>query len=252
VETKTTVPDPDPDPESGEVVYSRMRWNTPLSEDHATLLLERLALTGCENVLDLGCGWGELLLRAIADVPSATGIGVDSNPWVVERGRRLAADRQLSERVSYLAADATGWTAAADRVLCIGASHAWGGSAKALRALAHLVRPAGRLLFGAGCWDTPTPSETARTMFGEEVLPLGKLVEEAVAAGWRVLHLSTADQREWDDFEATWRAGRQEWLLVHSDDERAGQVRAKVDSQVRDYVGVYRGVLGFAYLILAR
>jgi hypothetical protein len=25
-------------------------------------------------------------------------------------------------------------------------------------------------------------------------------------AGWRVIHLSTADQREWDDFESTSRA----------------------------------------------
>ncbi|MGH3717034.1 MAG: SAM-dependent methyltransferase, partial [Micromonosporaceae bacterium] len=46
--------------------YARMRWNTPLSEEHAELLLSRLDLAPGVRVLDLGCGWGELLLRAVA------------------------------------------------------------------------------------------------------------------------------------------------------------------------------------------
>jgi hypothetical protein len=87
-------------------------------------------------------------------------------------------------------------------------------------------------------------------MFGNEVLNLDDLMEQAIGAGWRVLHLSTADQREWDDFESTWREGRQEWLLSHPDIERASLVRHKVDAQLRDYVGIYRGELGFAYLVL--
>ena len=182
-----------PDPESGEVAYSRMRWNTPLSEEHATLHLQRLALTGCKDVLDLGCGWGELLLRAIADLPSAKGVGVDSDSWVLERGRRLAAERQLSERVNSSAADATGWTAAADRVLCIGASHD-GVEAPGPERSCPSRPPSGTAPFRCRMSEVPTPGETARAMFGEEVLPLGNLVEEAVAAGWRVLHLSTADR----------------------------------------------------------
>jgi hypothetical protein len=89
-------------------------------------------------------------------------------------------------------------------------------------------------------------------MFGAKVLVLTDLVDTALALGWRVMHLSTADQREWDDFESTWQAGRQEWLLAHPDDQRADQIRQKLDSQLRDYIGVYRNVLGFAYLILER
>ena len=47
-----------PDPESGDVVYSGMRWNAPLSEEHAALLLRRMALTDGRDLLDLGCGLG--------------------------------------------------------------------------------------------------------------------------------------------------------------------------------------------------
>lgn len=67
-----------------------------------------------------------------------------------------------------------------------------------------------------------------------------------------MLHLSTVDQREFDDFESTWRAGRQEWLLDHGLDESAGEVRRTLDQQLTEYVSTYRGVLGFCYLVLGR
>jgi hypothetical protein len=88
-------------------------------------------------------------------------------------------------------------------------------------------------------------------MFGGSVLALSDLVNAAIQVGWHVLHLTTADQREWDEFEATWRAGREEWLLAHPADPRAGDVRTHLDGRLRDYVNVYRGVLSFAYLVLS-
>jgi cyclopropane fatty-acyl-phospholipid synthase-like methyltransferase len=36
--------------------YRRMRWNTPLSEDHAARLIEGLGVAPGARVLDLGCG----------------------------------------------------------------------------------------------------------------------------------------------------------------------------------------------------
>ena len=89
-------------------------------------------------------------------------------------------------------------------------------------------------------------------MFGESVLPLAELVAMATGIGWKVLSLSTADQREWDEFESTWRLGRQEWLLTQHAGEASERVAAEVERQLTEYVGVYRGVLGFAYLVLAR
>jgi len=226
-----------------------MRWNTPLSLEHGGLLLDRLDLRPGLHVLDLGCGWGELLLRAVAAV-GATGVGVDTDDQVLARGRVLATERGLG-RVSFVSADSATWKQPADRVLCVGASHAWTGIAEALRALAGLVRPGGHVLFGEGCWERQ-PTAAAASLFGEDVLALAEIVEHARATGWRVLHLSTADQREWDDFEATWRRGRQSWLLRHTDDDRASEVRDTLDAQLREYTAVYRAVLGFGYLVLGR
>jgi cyclopropane fatty-acyl-phospholipid synthase-like methyltransferase len=249
-----------------EALYARMRWNTPLSEDHAGLLMDRLDLRLGARIADLGCGWGELLLQAVARVTArgvtaagvstggapgqASGIGVDTDAAALGRARRLARERHLDHRVQFTEASVADWGGTADQVLCVGAAHAFGGTRSALTALAQVVPPGGRLLFGDAFWED-VPSAAATEIFGELLLGLPPFLEECRAAGWRVIHLSTADQREWDDFESTFRAGRQEWLLAHGDDSRAAGVRDWLDTREREYAGVYRQVLGFVYLILA-
>lgn len=250
-----------------------MRWNTPLHETHAGLLLERLNLGPGLRIADLGCGWGELLARAVeradaasagrstaddgagsgpdvADRAPASGVGVDLDDVALRRGRAQVARRGLTGRVEFVAGQAETWPGPADRALCIGAAHAFGGARKALRRLAEVVPAGGRALFGDGYWERE-PSAAALDIFGADVLSLSGLLIAARDAGWRVLHVSTADQLEWDDFESTSRAGRQEWLLANESDPRAAEVRDWLDTREREYFEVYRGVLGLAYLVLA-
>jgi SAM-dependent methyltransferase len=238
-----------------------MRWNVPLSAEHAGLLLDRMDLSPGQAIADLGCGWGELLMRAVARAgPGAAGTGVDideppavtgvSGPVQVLPGARDEAARRGLD-VQFIRADVSAWQGSADRVLCMGASHAFGGTAAALRALAGHVPAGGRLLFGDCFWARP-PSRQAVDLFGEETMLLPGLVGACRAEGWRVVHLSTASQLEWDDYESSFRAGRQEWLLASPGHPRAAGIRDWIDARERQYVTVYRGVLGFAYLALAR
>jgi cyclopropane fatty-acyl-phospholipid synthase-like methyltransferase len=241
-----------------QALYARMRWNTPLSAGHAGLLIDRLDLRPGLRITDLGCGRGELLLqaaaRALADGGSAPrqayATGVDTDAAALSHARSLARQRHLDQHVQFAQADAATWRSPADRVLCTGASHAFGGTEPALTALAQLIPAGGRLLFGDGYWASP-PSAAATAIFGDTVPTLPQLLEACRTAGWRVIHMSTADQREWDDFESTFRAGRQEWLLAHSADPRAAEVREWLDTRERQYIEAYRGILGFAYLVLA-
>jgi len=233
-----------------EATYARMRWNAPLSVEHAELLLDRLDVPAGAHVTDLGCGWGELLLRVVARTGQATGTGVDTDARALSRARRLAAERHLDAQVQFTEADVSGWDGPADWLLHVGASHALGGTAAALDALAKVVPAGGRLLFGDGYWET-APSAAATELFGDQVLPLAGVLAACRSAGWRVIHLSVASQLEWDDFESTYRAGRQQWLLAQAGDPRAADVRDWLDASERRYLEVYRGVLGFTYLVLA-
>jgi cyclopropane fatty-acyl-phospholipid synthase-like methyltransferase len=113
-------------------LYARMRWNAPLSAEHAGLLMDRLDLRPGLRIIDLGCGWGELLLEAVARAMTtgpkaahqATGTGVDTDAAALSRARTLARQRHLDQHVDFTQADAAAWRSSADRVLCVGASRA--------------------------------------------------------------------------------------------------------------------------------
>ncbi|HEX6357844.1 class I SAM-dependent methyltransferase [Actinophytocola sp.] len=227
--------------------YAALRWNTPLSENHAEELLDHLDLADAKHIVDIGCGWGELLLRAAART-SATAVGVDMDPTGLDRGRRAAQDRGLD--VTFVEQQAADWQGSADRALCIGSAHTLGGSRAMLARLAEIV-PRGRVLVGDGCWESP-PTPAAHAIFGDDILPLADLVAACRETGWQVLRLTTADQREWDDFESRHRAGPREWLLANPSDPKAAEVQRQHDEREHEYLTAYRGVLGFAYLVLAR
>ena len=235
---------PIPDP----VRHAAMRWNAPLSEAHATVLLDAFEPEQAAQVLDLGCGWGELLLRAVQRSPTLTGLGVDTDATALARGAELAADRGLGDRVTLLDAQAESWSDTADRLICVGASHAWGGTEQALTALSRFVAPGGRLLYGDGFLHADASALT-RELFGE-LPPLRDLLAAARGAGWRVLHLSVSDQLEWDEFESTYRAGPERWLLANPEAEDASGIRGWLDRRLLEYVDGYRGELGFCWLVL--
>ncbi|MGK3201960.1 SAM-dependent methyltransferase [Amycolatopsis sp. MEPSY49] len=236
------------DDELNALRRTRMRWNTPLSEAHASVLLDRLDLGEGPHLVDLGCGWGELLLRASERAPALRVTGVDADEVALARGRSAARERGLA--VEFTSSDAATWDTPVERAFCIGAAHVFGSTKAGLAGLARVV-PSGRLLYGDGFWAAP-PNPAALEIFGPDTLTLPELVDTAADAGWRVRHLSVADQLEWDDFESTSRAGWEEWLAAHPADPRAGEVREWLDRRLREYVRDYRGVLGLAYLVLTR
>lgn len=116
--------------------------------------------------------------------------------------------------------------------------------------LAELV-PQGRVLVGDMCWEK-APTENARAVFGYDIPMLADWAAMCRETGWEILHLSTANQREWDDFESAHRAGLRQWLLANPESPRAQEIREQQDAREQEYLTSYRGVLGFVYLVLGR
>jgi len=241
--------------------YTRLDFHGPLSEARAARLVGRLARTWPATVLDLGCGWGELLLRVLAAVPDATGTGIDLSAADLARGRGNAAARGLADRVSFVEESAVGTTRGpADLVLCVSSSHVLSAAkppqhtVEALRALRRLVNPGGRVLLGEGFWERPpSPAQLAAMWAGMTAgdhYDLAGLVDQAVSAGFRPEWIETASLEEWDDFESGVGAGVEEWLTGHPDHPQAAEVRAKADERLKIWLRGSRGCLGVAYLTL--
>jgi release factor glutamine methyltransferase len=62
-----------------------------------------------KNILDLGTGTGCLLLAALAEYSTASGIGIDRNPAAATLAQKNAITNNLAARASFLAGD---WAAA--------------------------------------------------------------------------------------------------------------------------------------------
>ncbi len=241
-------------PVPAPTAYAWLDFNAPRSGQRADSLAAALAAAGPATVTDVGCGWGELLLRVLAHAPRARGLGVDSDPTGIARGEANATARGLADRATFCVETLPAELEPADAVICIGSDHVWGTQADALAALRELVLPGGRVLFGSGVWDRPPSDEEAAAigMTPADLPDLPGLVDLALAAGLRPLRIQTATRDEWEQFESGYLADWEEWLLRHGDDPRAGEIRAQADTHRNEWLRGYREVLGFAYLTLGR
>lgn len=240
---------------------TRLTFHGPLSEARAARIVDRLGRAAPARVLDIGCGWGELMLRVLDAVPGATGIGIDRDGEGLARGRANAEARALTGRVEFVEGSA-GETShgPAELVLCLGASHALSDAepprhtADALRALRRIVAPGGRVLLAETFWHrSPTSAELAAMWPGaraDEHHDLAGLVDVAAAAGFRPAWIETAGEDEWEDFESGYQSDVEEWLAAHPDHPLARETRERVDRHRASWLKGYRGVLGMAYLTL--
>jgi SAM-dependent methyltransferase len=231
------------------------RWHpiaAPVSDDNVGLLLDRLEIPHGGRVLDLGCGLGHWLCAALQRSPGADGVGVDTSAPALERARRAAEERGLAGRVTFAQADAASWDGGAfDAVLCIGATHAFGGLGLTLDAVRRHLAPGGRVLVGDGLWETP-PTERALTALGAEPGELpdaAGVVAEARARGFEpgFGHISTA--AEWDRYEWSWTGSLVAWAVRESGADREAALEL-ARTHRREWLDGYRGALGFLTVVL--
>ena len=234
-------------PDGSAGYYESLDFNSPMTDATADHVVARVVETGPASIVDVGCGWAELLLRILAACPMATGHGIDRDDAFIGRARRNAERRSLSGRVTF-SADLD-LTDPADTVLCIGSEHVLGTVQQALDGLRDLARPGGRLLLGTLIWERP-PTPELLEAFGD--LPtLDELIALAVERGWRPLDLLVASRRDWDRFEFGFMADWEQAVMAATDPAAADEARRVADEYRRDYLK-RRGVLGFAYLTLGR
>ncbi|POX60391.1 SAM-dependent methyltransferase [Streptomyces sp. Ru62] len=224
----------------------------PLDDDSVRRLLERGIPCGDERVLDLGCGGGEWLVRALTTYPQLRAEGVDVSVSSLTHARTTARTLGVHERLVLHHEDAVDFAAvhAFDLVLSVGATHAFGGLLATLTAARKHLAPGGRVLIGDGFW-AGEPSPEAVEMLGD-LADLPTTVDRVIADGWTPVygHISTRD--ELDDYEWAWTGALASWALNHPDDPGSSQALAAATTHRDQWLRVYRDVFGFVCLILRR
>ncbi|MFE3449084.1 SAM-dependent methyltransferase [Nonomuraea sp. NPDC059194] len=224
----------------------------PLSDDSVRRLLDRALARGDERVLDLGCGGGEWLLRALAAHPGVRAEGVDTSQAALAHARKAASDLGVHDRLALHHQAAADFAAshAFDLVLSVGATHAFGGLLPTLAAAREHLAPGGRVLVGDGLWERD-PSREAVEMLGD-FADLPTTVDRVVADGWTPVYGHVSSREELDGYEWAWTGTLASWALDNPGDPDSAEALAVATAHRSEWLRVYRETWGFVTLVLRR
>jgi SAM-dependent methyltransferase len=240
-----------------------LTFMAPLSEQRANQLVDFVSKTLAGTVVDVGCGWAELLIRVLEVTPAAKGIGIDLKESSIEHAQTLARKRGVANRITLIVGDTRDHLPLSSQAaICIGASQIWGPPAEAkmpldyrsaLTAVRSILETGAPVLYGEGIWASPPTAAAVAPLAGrpDEYVFLPELLDIARACGFAVMQVHQASLDEWDAFESGFTARYARWLATHPENHPDAQsVRDLAAKQSNAYFRGYRGILGMAYLAM--
>jgi SAM-dependent methyltransferase len=214
-------------------------WN-PLPAGSLLKLLRELPLPNGAQVLDYGCGEGELSLQ-LALWHRATITGVDPNPEAIARCRSKLPGTFLAEPFQPERFQ----PASFDLIANLGASP---GMPQLLREVAPLLRPAAHLLIGDIYWRRP-PSDTYLAFLGATGASTPTLDDHHAAlraSGFTLEQTLLASDADWDRYEHDYDANMVAFLNTHRDDPAWSEFETRRRAWRTMYLQHGRGCMGFA------
>ncbi|MBP0454421.1 class I SAM-dependent methyltransferase [Kitasatospora sp. RG8] len=229
----------------------------PITDESVARLLARATgRTETGRALDLGCGEGAWLVRALAARPHWQAVGVDLDAAALTRARETATALGVERRIGLHHLDAREFKAKEpfDLVLNVGATHAFGGLLPTLAAARELLAPGGLVLVGEGFWERE-PAQAVLDGLGaarDDYADLATTTDRVMADGWTPVYGYVSSLQEWDDYEFSWTGSLSAWALDHPDHPDAAAAREAADRHRTEWLHGYRGTLGFVTYLLRR
>jgi SAM-dependent methyltransferase len=230
-------------------------WNNPLGPRSLAHALGLLKLTADDALLDIGCGRGEPLARALERWP-CRGVGIDPDATAIDDAHErlaFAADRVSLQACEMGAADLTPGSFAA--AICIGSSHAFGfedALSACLGGVAKLLRPGGLLVLGEGYWKR---EPDAAYMEFTGMTPAEMRLEPDTFArfaelGWEAIFSVRSSDQEWDLFEGASCAKAEAAAHAAPDDTAAQELWSRRRHWRDGYLRWGRSTMGFGLYVL--
>lgn len=240
------------------ISHQNRRMAAPIGSGELERLVGLLAsrLRSGANLLDIGCGKAELLLRLLQAKPGCQGLGIDTSQGALEEARiRRDSLGLVAEFQHGPAEELPLHPGHFQMALCIGSSHTLGGLVPALSRLSEAVASGGLVVMGDLFWQRLPTREDLETMsMTLEDLPLS--LESLVQAGknhrLEPIYVCVSSQREWDEYEwdLVWAVDCH--LRQHPDDPDASAFRQRMREMRDSYLGWRRHCMGFAITIFAK
>ncbi|QDV21562.1 Demethylrebeccamycin-D-glucose O-methyltransferase [Gimesia panareensis] len=235
-------------------------WNAPVSEVRMSAMLETLELREGQQVLDVGCGCGEILIR-LTERYQTLGTGIDVSAEHIAEARRRMQDRVPASAVQFTHADIRSVPLehnTFDLVLCLGATHAFatGRDAfrNALQQMIPLVPSGGSLLIADGYLKQPASPEY-RALLGES-LPDDMTHAANVSTGQQLgltpLSAWTSSTAEWDDFEWTYQRIVERKAREQPDDQEQQTRLHRRREWIQAYLKWGRDTLGYGIYLFQK
>ncbi|MFE0874668.1 SAM-dependent methyltransferase [Streptomyces smyrnaeus] len=224
----------------------------PLEDSSVDRLLARAVVRGDARMLDLGCGEGAWLIRALQRHPDGKAVGVDISAEALERARHRAREAGVAERLALHRCEAASFEAPHpfDLVLSVGAAHAFGGLLPTLEAARRQLAPGGTVLVGDAYWERE-PSPWARETLGEYE-DLAGTVEKVTAEGWTPVYAHISTRHELDDYEWNWTGSLSRWALDNRDHPDSAEALQAAARHRDEWLRGYRASFGFVCMALRR
>jgi SAM-dependent methyltransferase len=239
-----------------EIGHGAMPYWNPVDPARLERMLDGLAVSAGDRVIDIGCGRGAMLVE-LAARSGASGVGIDPNPRAIASARALAAGRapraQLEFRTEPFDAGALE-EARFNALLCIGSLHAAGGLAEALCTFTGLLTPGGEVLIGEGYWKRdPDPEYLAHIgSIRDEMADLETTMNAFTVAALEIRDHEITSEADWDRYEGGYLANIERHASAHPEDPAAGAMLTRVRRWSEGYARWGRSTMGFVLVRASR
>ena len=212
---------------------------------------EILRLQPESQVIDFGCGFGEVL-ALWGEHFGISGVGVDIREYACQRERQRITKANLDERIEIICANVANYSVdqhAFDVVICTGASFIWDDFGGALRALSSAVHQKGKIVIGEPYWlaDEIPPAYRQRK---DEVHTEYELLHRMRKEGLELEYLVRASIDDWDRYEAGNWYGLVCWIEENAHHPDREVVVEHLRQSQDEYLRYGRQYLGWAIYVL--
>lgn len=241
------------------IAHRHHAFSNPINEVKLMKLLQLVSLQPNNQVLDIGAGKCELLIRMVENY-YVKADAIELYDGAIVEARKQAERRNSANSINFICADASEAVRelpreAYDLGICIGSTHALGGLKSTLETLLHLVKKNGYILIGEGYWKQ-TPSQEYLTALGgadeSELTRHAGNVKIGEEIGLIPLWSYTASDDDWDEYEWLYSLSVENYCLENPEDPDVAEMLARIRTWRRTYLNWGRDTLGFGLYLFRK